>query len=204
MTQRRIPNILTPAEQARLLKQPNRRYPTGQRNRLLIKMMLDTGLRLSEAIALRWENVDLSVGRLLVKEGKGGKDAFLWTNEENITALQEWRVRQAAVFTERQNEGRPAYVFASLDGTPLGPRYVRRMVERYALKAGLEKHVYPHLLRHCFATDLLRATRNLRIVQRAGRWADISTVQIYAHIVDEEVEGAMRDFRKQEVASSNL
>lgn len=78
---RKIPEVLTEDEQALLLNQPNKRYPTGQRNYTMIKLMLDTGLRLSEAVSLRWKDIDLMTGKLMVREGKGVKDRTLWINE---------------------------------------------------------------------------------------------------------------------------
>jgi len=71
----RIPEVLTPDEQEALLRQPNCRYPTGQRNHLLIHVILDTGLRLAEAIAVRWSDIDLNTGKLMVRQGKGPRTA---------------------------------------------------------------------------------------------------------------------------------
>ena len=78
----KIPEVLTREEQEALLRQPNPRYPTGERNRLLLRVMLDTGLRLSEAINLRWRDLDLLTGRLHVKQGKGAKDRVLRVGDE--------------------------------------------------------------------------------------------------------------------------
>lgn len=81
----RIPETLTPDEQAALLKQPNRRYPTGQRNYLLLRLIHDTGLRLSEAVNLRWRDIDLNTGKLMVRQGKGAKDRTLWIGDIDLT-----------------------------------------------------------------------------------------------------------------------
>jgi len=70
------------------------------------------------------------------------------------------------------------------------------MVARYAKKAGIAKNVSPHTLRHSFATDLYRETRKIRLVQKALGHANLSTTQIYTHIVDEELEGALKSFRQ--------
>jgi len=187
---RKIPEILTQTEQEALIAQPNPRYLTGHRNRVMLRLMLDTGLRLDEASSLRWRDIDLNTGKVMVRQGKGAKDRTLWTGEENLEALRIWRERQAADCT-----GPIEVVFSTKKGTKMDPAYVERMVARYALKAGIDKHVTPHTLRHSFATDLLRHNPNIRIVQKALGHANLATTQIYTHIVDEELEGALKSFR---------
>jgi len=191
---RKIPEILTATEQEALLAQPNPRYPTGQRNRVMLKLMLDTGLRLSEAINLRWKDLDLNSGKVMVRQGKGAKDRTLWTGEANLVDLINWRERQ----TEKVGQS-TEYVFTTLEGGPLDPRYIQRMVKRYAVKAGIEKNISPHTLRHSFATDLYRETTNIRLTQKALGHANLQTTQIYTHIVDEELEGALKSFRTAKV-----
>ena len=191
MAKRRIPEVLTPTEQKALLAQPNPRYPTGERNRVLLQVMLDTGLRLSEAIHLKWRHVNLMTGQLLVREGKGHKDRVLWLGEPDLEALRHWRERQAQVVGHA-----PEWVFTTLEGKPLQPRYVQAMVERYAKRAGIQKRVTPHTLRHTFASDLLRAVKNIRIVQEALGHSDLSTTQVYTHIVNEDLEAALKSFRR--------
>jgi site-specific recombinase XerD len=156
----------------------------------MLRLMLDTGLRLSEAIALRWKDIDLTSGKVMVRQGKGAKDRTLWTGEDNLSALAKWRDRQA-----RECSGNPAGVFTTKEGGELDPRYVQRMVKRYAVKAKIEKDVHPHTLRHSFATDLYRETTNIRLTQKALGHAHLSTTEIYTHIVDEELEGALKSFR---------
>ena len=70
------------------------------------------------------------------------------------------------------------------------------MVKRYATRAGIEKDIHPHTLRHSFATDLYRRTTNIRLTQKALGHSNLATTQIYTHIVDEELEGALRSFRR--------
>jgi site-specific recombinase XerD len=89
----------------------------------------------------------------------------------------------------------PSHVFTTLDGKPVSNRYVQEMVKRYAAKAGIDKDVHPHTLRHTFATDLYRQTTNIRLTQKALGHANLATTQIYTHIVDEELEGALKSFR---------
>ena len=188
---RKIPEILTAAEQKALLAQPNPRYPTGERNQVMLRLMLDTGLRLSEAIHLQWRHIDLNSGKVMVREGKGKKDRTLWTGEENLEQLKRWRERQTSVV------GQPCEpIFTTLKGGKLDPRYIQRMVKRYAVKAGIQKDIHPHTLRHSFATDIYRDTSNIRLTQKALGHSNLTTTMIYCHIVDEELEDALKLFRK--------
>ena len=193
---RKIPEVLTEEEQAALLRQPNPRYPTGERNRLAIRLMLDSGLRLSEATALRWQDVDLTTGKLMVRQGKGARDRTLWVGDTDLGLLQHWRERQAKTVP-----GSPGQVFTTLAGKRVSNRYVQQMVKRLARKAGIEKDVHPHMLRHTFATDLYRQTTNIRLTQKALGHSNLATTQIYTHIVDEELEGALKSFREAEAAA---
>ncbi len=191
----KIPEILTPEEQVLLLKQPNPRYYTGERNKALLRLMLDTGLRVAEATALKWNDLDLQTGKLHVKQGKGKKDRLLWIGESTLEQLQKLRERQAKDAPTAQGKA-PEYVFSTRDGDQISPRFVQQMVKRYRERCGFNKQVTPHTLRHTFATDLLRETKNIRLVQKALGHASLSTTQIYTHIVDEELEDALKNFRK--------
>ena len=170
---RKIPEILEADEQAALLRQPNPRYPTGERNRLMLQLMMDTGLRLAEACALLWRDIDLTTGKLMVRQGKGAKDRTLWVGEGDLKSLRNWRERQA-----KDVVGSPNHVFTTMAGNPISGRYVQQMVKRYAAKAGIEKDVHPHTLRHTFATDLYRETTNIRLTQKPLGHANLSTTQI--------------------------
>lgn len=190
MTKRKIPETLTEKEQQKLLETFNTRYLCGQRNKTLIKLILDSGLRLSEALNLKWNALSLQSGKLRVNGGKGGKDRILWLNGKSLGLLRSWRERQASQL------GYLDLIFTTGAGKPLNPKDVREMVYTYAARASItQKSVSPHTFRHTFATDLLRETRNLRLVQKALGHSSISTTQIYTHIVDEELEKAMRSFR---------
>ena len=175
---RKLPEFLTQEEREALLGQPNSRYPTGQRNHLMMKLILDIGLRLSEATNLKWKHVDLISGKVMVRDGKGAKDRTLWVGEKDIELLRKWRERQLKV-------------------APVNNRYVQSIVKRYSKKAGINKNISPHTLRHTFATDLYRETKNIRIVQKALGHSDLSTTMIYTHIVDDELEEAMKNFRNK-------
>jgi integrase len=149
-----------------------------------MRLMLKTGLRAAEAVSLRPEHVDLMSGKLMVREGKGAKDRTLWVCEELLGELREWM--------ERRPESE--YLLPTKKGTKVDTSHLRRSVKRYAKKAEIEEtgRVSPHTLRHTFATRLYRETGKIRTVQKALGHSDLSTTMIYTHIVDEELETAMK------------
>jgi len=183
----RIPEVLTAEERAALLQRTTPRYPTGLRNRCLMLVMLDCGLRAREALQLAVRDIDWQSGKVKVRQGKGRKDRILWLNEQALDWLRKWRERRP---------GQGALLFTTLAGKPLRDNYLRVMIKRYGQKAGLGKDVHPHMLLHTFATDLYRETKNIRLVQKALGHASLGTTMIYTHIVDDELEDALRTFRR--------
>jgi integrase/recombinase XerD len=151
----------------------------------MLRLMLNAGLRSSEVLNLKVRDVDWMSGKLMVRQGKGKKDRALWLNEEDLEILRKWR--------ERKPES--PRLFTTLKGDPINARYLRALVERLAKKAGLEKRVHPHTLRHTFATDLYKSTKDLRLVQKALGHANIQTTTIYTHIIDDDLENALRNLR---------
>ena len=186
---RKIPEILTIEEQERLLGVFNLRYPTPHRNKTMILLLLNSGLRSSEVANLKWREVNLATGQLKVVQGKGSKDRILWVSETVLDALRGYRERQYKLLGDMD------YVFATRTENVLDGKAIRKMIQTYAKKAGIDKRISTHTLRRTFASDLLRETKNLRIVQKALGHADISTTQIYTHIVDDELEEALKGFR---------
>ena len=184
----KLPKILTEEETEALLVQPNQRYFGPHRDYLFMRLMLKAGLRASEATALRPEHIDLMSGKLTVREGKGAKDRTLWVGKEVLGELQEWMDRRTA---EVEN---PEFLLPTRKGTNVATSHLRRSVKRYARKAEIEEvdRVSPHTLRHTFATRLYRETSNIRLTQKALGHSDLSTTMIYTHVVDEELEGAMK------------
>jgi integrase/recombinase XerD len=184
---RRLPTVLTPAEATALLRVANPRYQTGHRDRCLLLLMLNAGLRAAEVLALTVYDVDWLSGKLTVRQGKGKKDRILWLNEPVLEDLRRWRARRPG-----NDRG---LLFPTLKGTPIHASALCAMVKRRRDKAGLRhKDVHPHMLRHTFATDLYRQTKDIRLVQKALGHSDLSTTMIYTHIVDEDLEAALKGF----------
>ncbi len=193
---KKLPVVLEKDEQEKLLHVFNTRYPTAKRNKTMIQLMLDTGLRLSEAINLKWENINLMTGKVEIIEGKGAKDRILWVNNGTLNLLKEWKEVQAEELNKRDIDIIPKLVFTTLKGNKLDPGNIRSMVYKYSDKAGVDKNISPHTFRHTFATDLYRETKDIRLVQKALGHSDLSTTMIYTHIVDEKLEEALKNFRR--------
>jgi len=195
----KLPRILTEEETSSLLAQPNQRYFGPHRDYLFMRLMLKAGLRASEATALRPEHLDPMSGKLSVREGKGAKDRTLWVGEEMLEELREWTDRRSEEVGNgeagEEEAGSSAFLLPTRKGTEVATSHLRRSVKRYARKAEIEEveRVSPHTLRHTFATRLYRETSNIRLTQKALGHSDLSTTMIYTHVVDEELEGAMKE-----------
>jgi len=190
----RLPKILTKEETKRLLAQPNQRYFGPHRDYLYMRLMLKAGLRASEATALQPEHLDPMSGKLTVREGKGAKDRTLWVGEEMLGELREWASRRSEEVGGEKASG-SGFLLPTRKDTEVATSHLRRSVKRYARKAEIDEvdRVSPHTLRHTFATRLYRETGNIRMVQKALGHSDLSTTMIYTHVVDEELEGAMKE-----------
>ena len=182
---RQLPKVLTDEEKVAFLKQFNTRYPTPHRDLCIVRLMLEAGLRAGETVILRPEDLDMMTCRLTVR-GKGAKDRGLWINESLRDLIGSWLERRPG----------SKWLFPTRTGERLQTPHLRRMVKQKARKAGIREpeRVSPHTLRHTFATDIYRETKNIRLVQKALGHSDLSTTMIYTHIVDDELEEAMKSF----------
>ena len=184
MSKNKLPVILEPEEAQILLKQPSKRYPTGLRNKTIMSLMLHCGLRLSEVTNLRPGNINLTKGKLRVESGKGKKDRDLAIPDYLTDLLDTWR----------NIRPKSNYFFSTLKGKKLSGRYIQFMVKRYVLKAGIDKDVTPHTLRHSYATEYYRQTKDIETLRRILGHSDISTTTIYITLANIEVENGMKSF----------
>ena len=185
MAKTKLPVILEPEEAQNLLKQPNKRYPTGLRNKTIMSLMLHCGLRLSEITNLRPGNINLSKGKLRIVSGKGNKDRDLAVPDYLIDLLTAWRKRRP----------KSNYFFSTLKGKKLLPRYIQQMVKRYSRKAGIAKNITPHTLRHTYATYYYKQTKDIETLRRILGHSDISTTTIYITLANIDVEAGMKSFK---------
>jgi site-specific recombinase XerD len=185
---RRIPEVLDPQEQRQLLAQLE---PTDTisklRNLAMLRIFLNCGLRSSELCALKIPNIDWKTGRMKVR-GKGDKERILWLSDDDMLLLRNWLDRRPSSDPPSGN-----LVFTSLDGKkPICGRWLRQFVKRIGEQAGIKKDCHPHLLRHCFACRILTQTKNIFLVSKALGHANLATTEIYLHLVDGELEAAMK------------
>ena len=173
-----LPSFLTRDEIERLLEAPDLSSPMGQRDRVLIELLYAAGLRVSELVNLNLEQVNLDTLELRVL-GKGAKERMVLIGEPAARALS---VYLAQGRPELMGRKRNSALFLNRYGERIIQRRVQRILVKYANIAGIEKRVYPHLLRHTFATHLLDGGADLRVVQELLGHASLSSTQIYTHV----------------------
>jgi len=179
---RRLPDALTFEEVLRLLDAPPASTRRGRRDRAMLHVMYAAGLRVSELVGLKMGDVDRRRG-VVSAYGKGNKRRLVPLGEVALTAL-------AAYLQDRQHHPQAAtsvILFLSPRGGALTRQAFFKAVVRYARAAGIRKAVSPHKLRHSFATHLLERGADLRSVQAMLGHADISTTEVYTHVVGEHL-----------------
>jgi site-specific recombinase XerD len=165
--------ILTPDEARRLIRAPSARAPTGLRNRGLIAVMYGAGLRLAEALALRTMDINLDACDIRILHGKGDRDRTAGIDEGSAGHVARW------LDTRKRLKIPGRVLFCTLDGRPLSPRYVRAMVARLAERAGIERRVHPHGLRHTHAVELEREGFTVTEIQQQLGHSSLATTQVY-------------------------
>jgi len=150
--------------------------PLAIRDKAIMELFYSSGLRLSELASLRWDQIDPASG-LITVTGKGNKTRVVPVGSYAAKALNAWRkVRGTFAGFEEP------HIFVSNRGTPISTRTIQSRIRHWARKQGLPQQVYPHLLRHSFASHMLESSGDLRAVQELLGHADISTTQIYTHL----------------------
>ena len=150
--------------------------PLTVRDRAILELFYSSGLRLAELLNLNLADIDQLEGLVQVT-GKGNKTRRIPIGRHALTALTQWlTVRKEFVADDE------AAVFVSQQGRRLSARSVQKRLKDWALKQGVDVRVYPHLLRHSFASHVLESSQDLRAVQELLGHADISTTQIYTHL----------------------
>jgi len=180
--EKRLPSFLAPRQVLSILAAVQGDGPKGLRDRAIVELFYAAGLRLSELVGLDTRDVDIGERQVRVL-GKGNKERIALMGRAAGAALQRYL-----------DEGRPALIrqpqeralFLNKQGGRLSARAVQLLLRRCALKAGLDERVFPHLLRHTFATHMLDGGADLRVVQELLGHARATSTQIYTHVSDEE------------------
>ena len=193
-TKRKQVTFLGEDELERMFDQPDVNTLAGLRDRAILELLFSSGLRVSELVGLDKDHINLKRREFMVR-GKGQKDRPIFISE----AAANWIL---VYLDKREDTARPLFVRYSgskkvdLSGNfhRLTVRSVQRIVARYALLAGITKHVSPHTLRHSFATDLLMNGADLRSVQAMLGHSNIATTQIYTHVTDPHLRAVHEKF----------
>ena len=193
-TTRKQVTFLNEDEVERLIQQPDTSKLAGLRDRAILELLFSSGLRVSELVGLDREHINLKRREFMVR-GKGQKDRPVFISPEAAKWIEHY-------LSKREDTTKPLFIRYSgrktvdLSGNfhRLTVRSVQRMVSRYALLAGITKHVSPHTLRHSFATDLLMNGADLRSVQAMLGHSNISTTQIYTHVTDQHLKSVHERF----------
>lgn len=193
--EKKLPTVLLKQEIKALLKA----LPSA-RDRLIVGFLYSTGVRVSEAVGMKTQNLDFAQGTGRVVGGKGKKDRIIILSRKWVSEAKKYLKRRKA---------KTDYLFSKKNGSPLTTDAVQRMIRIAAKEAGLAKHVTPHVMRHSFGTHLLEAGENIRKIQELLGHSNLSTTQIYTSVSTEELKKVqspfedMRKHRTRPLASTN-
>ncbi len=171
---RKLPKYLKEKEVRKLLKAPEREKI---RDRLILRILYRCGLRVSELTSLKIEDIDFDENMITVRGGKGDKDRVVPIDHETLDLIQLYK-----------KDAEKGILILSQRGQGLSTRQIERIVKKYAKKAGIDKNVYPHMLRHSFAVHSLKAGMNLRSVQKMLGHSSLTTTQIYLDLTGEDIK----------------
>ena len=185
-----LPETLHESQIVRLLESIDPSRALGRRDLAILELFYSSGLRLAEVCSVRLETLDLEDGFLRVT-GKGNKTRIVPVGGRARAALEGYLANERPKLVKRHTSSE---IFLSVRGGPLGPDRVRKIVKERARQAGIKQNIYPHLLRHSFATHLLQNGADLRVIQELLGHADIATTQIYTHVDDKRLKKVHRQF----------
>lgn len=175
--EQKLPSVLTKEEVKILLNSTETR-----KSKLILSFLYSSGLRVSELVNLKISDLDLNDKMGWVRKGKGSKDRIFSVSEILINDIKK--------YLEEHKEN--VYLFSR--EKPLTPRNIQKIIQKTAKKAGINKKVTPHTLRHSFATHLLEAGTDIRIIQELLGHANLSTTQLYTHISQEQIKKIKNPF----------
>ncbi|MEO0198013.1 MAG: site-specific tyrosine recombinase XerD [candidate division WOR-3 bacterium] len=174
----KLPDFLNEEEVNKLLESPDTSTPRGIRDRAILELLYATGVRVSELVSLKISNVFLEE-RMIRVLGKGNKERIIPYNSTAAKYLELYLYGVRPSILKKRGEDR---VFLNMRGTSLSRVSVWKILKNYAVKAGITKNIYPHILRHTFATHLLKNGCDLRTLQIFLGHASLMTTQIYTHL----------------------
>src|SRR5215467_1376367 len=188
--ERYLPETLNELQVEQFLEKIDTKANHGLRDRAMIELLYASGLRISELANARLENFNTEE-RILRVIGKGNKTRLVPVGRKACEALAEYLSGERPKLLSRRTGNE---IFLSVRGTKMTTVRVWQIVKKHAKRSGLEANIYPHLLRHSFATHLLGNGADLRIIQEMLGHADISTTQVYTHVDQQRLKAVHRQF----------
>ena len=188
--ERYLPETLNELQVEQFLEKIDTKAAHGLRDRAMIELLYASGLRISELANSRLENFNFE-DRIVRVTGKGNKTRLVPVGRKACEALAAYLSAERPKLVKRRSGSE---IFLSERGTKLTTVRIWQIVKKHARHAGLEKNIYPHLLRHSFATHLLGNGADLRIIQEMLGHADISTTQVYTHVDQQRLKAVHRQF----------
>ena len=181
---RSLPKSLNEQEVEDLLNAPDTRMPIGLRDRAMLELLYASGLRVSELVTVKVNEVSTQDGVVRVT-GKGSKTRLVPMGEEAADWITKYlKEARPEILQKRLSDA----LFVTARAEAMTRQAFWYLIKRYALQAGISKHMSPHVLRHAFATHLLNHGADLRVVQMLLGHSDISTTQIYTHVARERLK----------------
>lgn len=191
-------DLITDKELDRLISGPDLTTIKGLRDRAIIETLFSTGLRVSELTSLS-RDIDMTSGSFSVR-GKGEKIRVVFLSDEAKKYIELYLGKRDdmddSMFVRVVNKSGKKSL-DNQDTLRLTPRSVERIIKNYAIRAGISKKVTPHVIRHCFATNLLSNGADLRSVQALLGHANITTTQVYTHVTDKHLQDIHKNFHKK-------
>lgn len=182
---KKLPTVLSVEEVMMLLNSLNDDTPYNARNRAMIEVMYGTGLRVSELVNLKLNELHLT-SKMISTTGKGSKERIVPINDYAAKVLRDYIVKYRPELVKNGKDNN--YIFLNNQGQPLSRQSFFLILKRLSKDAGIEKEISPHTLRHSFATHLLEAGTDLRYIQEMLGHEDISTTQIYTHLSKQKIK----------------
>lgn len=185
-----LPSVLTPKEIDRLFSAPDLATPAGIRNRAILELFYASGLRVSELAGLQLSDLHFDE-HFLRCVGKGRKERVVPVGKDAVERIRQYIKEVRPKLSPGPQE---QTVFLSSRHQPMSRKTIWDMIKKCARAAGITKTIYPHTLRHSFASHLLANGAPLRIIQEMLGHADIATTQIYTHVDPDRLKGVHRQF----------
>ena len=186
----KLPDVLSVEEIVTILNVPDTSKPRGVRDAAMIELLYAAGLRVSELIHVRIQDINLEMGFVRVF-GKGSKERIVPIGRQAIKKINDFVTHDRSILLKNNISG---FLFVARAGKPMTRQGFWKLLKKYAIQAGIEKKITPHSFRHSFASHLLEGGADLRAVQMMLGHADISTTQIYTHVARDHLKKLHEQF----------